>query len=90
MDPRFVRPEDRSRIAGLSAVAAGADALPDLYRSEGFAEDLPQDLTAVVTPAAAPSAPPAGGRRATDFLPPQGLAALPPRRPWGGLRLARG
>lgn len=90
MDTRFVRPEDRSRIAGVRSPAPGADGRPDCYRSEGFAEDLAEPAGADAEPARPPATPLAAGRRATDFLSPQAPAALPPRRPWGGLGLARG
>ncbi|MBX3636188.1 MAG: hypothetical protein KF683_12530 [Rubrivivax sp.] len=90
MDTRFVRPEDRSRIAGVQSLATGADGRPDCYRSEGFAEDLAEPAGAAAEAVRPPASPLAAGRRATDFLSPQALAALPPRRPWGGLGLARG
>jgi hypothetical protein len=90
MDPHFVRPEDRSRIAGRPRVAIGFDGLPDCYRSEGFAEDLADPVDLLCEPARPPAAPVGTGRRATDFLSPRALAALPPRRPWGVLGLARG
>ena len=90
MDTRFVRPEDRSRIAGVQSLAAGADGVPDCYRSEAFAEDLVEPAGAAAEPVRPPASPQADGRRATDFLSPQALTALPPRRPWGGLGLARG
>lgn len=92
MTTRFVRPEDRSRIAGLPSAAARADGVPDCYRSEAFAEDLVEPAGTAAEPVRPPSAaaPLAAGRRAADFLSPQALAVLPPRRPWGGLGLARG
>jgi hypothetical protein len=86
MDKLFVRPEDRSRIAGAQPVVTGADC----YRSEGFAEDLCDPMGLTAEPVRPPAMPRASGRRATDFLSPQALTALPPRRPWGGLGLARG
>ncbi|MBX3599967.1 MAG: hypothetical protein KF863_05055 [Rubrivivax sp.] len=90
MDPRFVRPEDRSRIADAQGLPVGADGLPDCYRSEAFAEDLTEPAGVAAEPVRPPASPLRGGRRATDFLSPQALAALPPRRPWGALGLARG
>ena len=44
MNPHHVRPEDRRR-SGVDSLAreAWADTRPGCFRSEGFAEDLPND-----------------------------------------------
>ncbi len=90
MDPHLVRPEQRCRSAAPDTV----ETLPNLVRSEAFWEDLasvpepvPQPVPVTAMQAAPANLAPRFGRRATDFLPPHGVAALPPRRPWGDLGL---
>ena len=78
---RFIRPEDRRRSGGDGSGASTnwADTEPVCFRSEAFAEDLPEGSVGEPSSLPRPSPQPVGpvprSRRATTPFPGRGLFA---------------